>query len=164
MLFSSDFGLLTRNNECMDWVEVKSSENLGLNGYRYCGQNAPKYPIRSSRNAAVITFRTSDLEDPYSIRRGFRIKYSTEYDPNMSGDVPLSTPKTSAPFHWQCSFENVYGKYTLCGMTQSTDDQFDWSQGEGPTPSEYTGPQEAMSKPYYVFIEVSNRNRHDMAL
>ena len=164
MWFSSDFRILAVNNECRDWVEVKFLDNLGRNGYRFCGNHAPKYPIISIRNAAVIVFRATSLTDDYNQRRGFRILYSAEYHPNMPDDESISAPKTSTPFHWQCSFENVYGKYTLCGMTQSTDDQFDWSQGEGPTPSKDTGPQEAMSKPYYVFIEVSNRNRHDMAL
>ena len=147
----------------MDWVEVKLSENLGLNGYRYCGTNAPEGRIRSIGNAALITFRASSLRDPYSIRRGFRITYSAAYDPYMSDDESFAAPKSSLPFQWQCSFENVNWMYTLCGMTQSTDDQFDWSQGEGPTLSKNTGPQEALSEPYYVFIEASNRKNHDMA-
>ena len=35
-----------------------------------------------------------------------------------------------------CNFENS----ALCGMTQSTDDNFDWIRHMGQTPSRATGP------------------------
>ncbi|ELT88550.1 hypothetical protein CAPTEDRAFT_184991 [Capitella teleta] len=51
------------------------------------------------------------------------------------------------------------GASSFCGMTQSSDDSFDWSMGSGPTPSEETGPDRAYDGSYYIFIEASSPRR-----
>ena len=161
MWFSSGFGVYSSyRDECRHWVEIKSSENLGLNGYRYCGNKAPEGLIRSVRSSALITFRASSNART-NARRGFQLFYSAEYDPDMPYDNPTTVPESSTPFHWQCNFETMDGISTLCGMTQSMDDEFDWSLMEGPTPSRKTGPREAKSEPYYAFIEASHPRRKD---
>ena len=157
MRFSSYFGVYSTSlGECRHWVEVKLSENLGLNGYRYCGKEAPKSPLRSVSNTVLITFRApEDVITTYRRTRGFKIMYHAEYNHGES----TAAPESSTSFHWKCSFETADGKSTFCGMTQSTYDVFDWSLIEGPTPSEETGPTVAMSKPYYAFIETSDPRR-----
>lgn len=47
------------------------------------------------------------------------------------------------------------GAASLCGMEQSDNDNFDWTMGNGPTPSEETGPPSAYDGSYYIFIEAS---------
>ena len=83
--------------------------------------------------------------------------------------MPYEEPEKTTPapfqsFHWGCSFESTQGVSTLCDMTQSQSDDFDWTLREGPTPSRHTGPGAATSAPYYAFIEASNpRRRNDVA-
>ena len=83
--FSSDFGIFRRNKVCVDWVEVKFLENLGLNGYRYCGNNAPKDPIRSIGNVALITFRASYVNNRH-LRRSFQILCTAQKESDISID------------------------------------------------------------------------------
>ena len=80
------------------------------------------------------------------------------------GPVMLSavaeTTTTPAPTisssHWACSFEDNSGSKTMCDMSQSTSDTFDWTLKSGKTPSGETGPDKAYNGGYYVFIETSN--------
>ena len=79
-----------------------------------------------------------------------------------------TTTTTTAPisnFNWQCSFEDANGRGTLCGMTQSSSDDFDWTLRSGRTPSSETGPNYGYGgSGYYIFIEASNpRRRNDEA-
>ena len=51
---------------------------------------------------------------------------------------------------WQCNFE-----FGFCAMSQRTDDQFDWTRTNEPTPSSDTGPSAAQSGAWFIFIETS---------
>ncbi|XP_013382774.1 cubilin-like [Lingula anatina] len=51
-----------------------------------------------------------------------------------------------------CSFESS----SICGFTQSTSDDFNWSRDYGGTPSSSTGPSAAYSGSYYMYIETSS--------
>ena len=55
-----------------------------------------------------------------------------------------------------CDFVDTEGGPSLCDMTQSTDDTFDWTIQTGRTPSLHTGPGVAVSGQYYVYIEASS--------
>jgi uncharacterized protein YegL len=60
---------------------------------------------------------------------------------------------------WECTFEipEEGGKKEACGISQEANkDQFDWTLGSGPTPSQHTGPEKAFSGDYYMFIEASS--------
>ena len=164
MWFGPDFGLYkTTKDECRHWVEVKSSLNLGLNGQRYCGYEAPEDMIRSEGSSMLITLRAPEYASTHSMR-GVRIHYTAEFDPNMPLEEFTTTAPVSNDFHWECSFESAEGTPSLCGMTQSRADDFDWTLQEGPTRSRNTGPLQAASEPYYAFIETSRpRNRDDIA-
>lgn len=59
---------------------------------------------------------------------------------------------------WSCSFEDQ--EDTLCGMEQSRDDFFDWSQWSGSTPSSETGPSSAFDGNYYLYIEASKPRKY----
>jgi hypothetical protein len=59
-----------------------------------------------------------------------------------------------------CDFE----RNTLCGMTQLTDDEFDWNLVSGPTPTELTGPNSAKSGVYYVYAPGAGPQPDDKAL
>ncbi|KAI0215091.1 Zinc metalloproteinase dpy-31 [Lamellibrachia satsuma] len=70
------------------------------------------------------------------------------------------TTTTSSNFKWQCTFEDANGRESLCGMEQSSSDQFDWTLRSGRTPSSETGPNSAHGgSGYYIFIEASNPRR-----
>ncbi|KAI0230364.1 MAM and LDL-receptor class A domain-containing protein 2, partial [Lamellibrachia satsuma] len=79
---------------------------------------------------------------------------------------PTTTKTVSTNFSWQCSFENATGRGSLCGMTQSSSDNFDWTLKSGRTPSSQTGPNSAYGgSGYYIFIEASNpRQMNDTAM
>ena len=63
---------------------------------------------------------------------------------------------------WSCSFES--SQESLCGMSQSTDDDFDWTRQTGATPSSETGPSKAADGDFYIFIEASKpRKLNDTA-
>ena len=66
---------------------------------------------------------------------------------------------------WSCSFELDDGMLTWCDLVQvEGEDEFDWTIGEGSTPSGETGPDFANTPPYYIYIEASNpRERGDRA-
>ncbi|XP_013421168.1 uncharacterized protein LOC106181354, partial [Lingula anatina] len=51
-----------------------------------------------------------------------------------------------------CSFESS----SICGFTQSTNDDFNWTRRSGGTSSSYTGPSSAYSGSYYMYIETSS--------
>ena len=57
---------------------------------------------------------------------------------------------------WTCSFEEKANRRTWCGITQSSNDDFNWTMTNEETPSADTGPSRAYSAPYYVFIEASD--------
>ena len=66
-------------------------------------------------------------------------------------------------YSWSCSFEDASGAATWCDTTQASNDQFDWTMGQGSTPSSPTGPDAAQSGQHYVFIEATRRQKHDTA-
>ena len=51
---------------------------------------------------------------------------------------------------WMCSFE-----YDLCGMTQMSNDDFDWTRNRGPTDTPNTGPEQAYDGEWYMYSESS---------
>ena len=57
----------------------------------------------------------------------------------------------SAELPYECDFEVA----DLCDMTQNSGDDFDWTRKTGYTPTSNTGPAEALSGNYYMFIESS---------
>ncbi|CAD5119879.1 DgyrCDS8464 [Dimorphilus gyrociliatus] len=65
---------------------------------------------------------------------------------------------------FSCSFETESGQKTLCNMIQSDEDKFDWTIHSGETKSSKTGPREADSLPFYLYIEATNKNNRDYAL
>ncbi|XP_067654505.1 MAM and LDL-receptor class A domain-containing protein 2-like [Haliotis asinina] len=68
---------------------------------------------------------------------------------------------TSLPGTINCNFES-----NMCGWTQATNDQFDWTRQKGTTSSSGTGPgsDHTTSKGYYIFIETSSpRHNGDKA-
>ena len=66
-------------------------------------------------------------------------------------------------FSWSCSFEIQNGDPSWCDVTQSRNDDFDWTRREGATPSDPTGPDSAHSGRYYVYIEATGRAPNDKA-
>lgn len=52
---------------------------------------------------------------------------------------------------WDCDFEAG-----LCAMEQSTNDQFDWTRSDEPTPTAQTGPDRAASGVWFIYIETSS--------
>lgn len=55
-----------------------------------------------------------------------------------------------------CDFENKDGIGTLCDFSQSINDDFDWTLQTGNTPSRHTGPDEAYTGSYYIYVEASS--------
>lgn len=56
-----------------------------------------------------------------------------------------------------CSFESSSWESELsCGLSQMTNDNFDWSRYSGSTPSSLTGPSYASDGSYYLYIETSS--------
>lgn len=56
-----------------------------------------------------------------------------------------------------CSFESSYWESELsCGLTQMTNDNFDWRRYSGSSPSSSTGPSYASDGSYYLYIETTN--------
>ena len=66
---------------------------------------------------------------------------------------------------WRCNFEGGSDQDagSMCGMTQSTQDQLDWTLTRDPTPSGDTGPDAAYDGSYYIFVEASYRADGDKA-
>lgn len=65
----------------------------------------------------------------------------------------VAKENVSVSFNFECTFEDA----SLCGMFQSAiNDEFDWTLTNQTTPSELTGPSEASSGKYYIYIEASN--------
>jgi hypothetical protein len=61
---------------------------------------------------------------------------------------------------YECQFEP---QDAWCGITQRTDDQFDWTRKTGPTGSDNTGPSGAFQGLYYIYTEVSDARDNDVA-
>ena len=59
-------------------------------------------------------------------------------------------------WNWSCNFEMADENADWCGMSQATGDNFDWTIFYGPTPSDPTGPDQAFSGNWYIYIETSN--------
>ena len=67
---------------------------------------------------------------------------------------------TAASDEFSCDFDAK----SLCGITQSTADDFDWTLQAGPTPSGGTGPANgAHSGEYYIYTEASGPRTKGMA-
>jgi len=67
-------------------------------------------------------------------------------------------------WNWACDFELASGTADWCGITQATDDNFDWTIFDQPTPSDPTGPDQAYSGRWYIYIEASDpRKLNDTA-
>ncbi|KAL5006374.1 hypothetical protein ScPMuIL_015180 [Solemya velum] len=77
---------------------------------------------------------------------------------------PSTTPATTlpattaVPSAFDCTFETGY-----CRWTQSTDDDFDWTRFQGPSPSDDTGPSVdhtlGTAQGYYLYIDASPPRR-----
>nr|XP_022298242.1 MAM and LDL-receptor class A domain-containing protein 1-like [Crassostrea virginica] len=63
--------------------------------------------------------------------------------------------------HYYCDFESV--TEAGCFLTESHQDEFDWSRHTGSTPSSITGPSSAMLGSYYKYIETSYNSLNDRA-
>ena len=75
---------------------------------------------------------------------------------------PVYLSVSSLP--WSCDFEDEFDDATMCNITQSVDDDFDWMLGSGGTPSRHTGPESARTGSHYVYIEASSpRTEGDVA-
>ncbi|XP_035658185.1 MAM and LDL-receptor class A domain-containing protein 1-like [Branchiostoma floridae] len=61
---------------------------------------------------------------------------------------------------FDCDFESG-----LCGWTQATDDEFDWTRNQGTTGTANSGPSSdhTTGNGYYVYIEASNKSPDDRA-
>ena len=72
----------------------------------------------------------------------------------------LQTTTDIRTFFWQCTFEDAAGRGSMCAMTQSSSDDFDWTLGSGSTPSSETGPNSGYGgHGFYIYIEASNPRR-----
>lgn len=64
-----------------------------------------------------------------------------------------------------CSFESSSWESDYsCGLSQLTNDRFDWTRMTGPTSSSSTGPSFASDGGYYLYIEASNTAFNDNAV
>lgn len=64
-----------------------------------------------------------------------------------------------------CSFESSYWESELsCGLSQMTNDNFDWTRYSGSSPSSSTGPSYASDGSYYLYIETSSNNNNANAV
>ena len=79
------------------------------------------------------------------------------------GGGQMMEEESGGDVNWSCSFETTSGADTWCDVTQASDDDFDWSFGNGPTPSNPTGPSKGHSGPYFTFIEATRRQYNDRA-
>ena len=78
----------------------------------------------------------------------------------------LTLPLLFSGYIFQCNFESSNSDASLCGMQQDTSDTsgFEWMLQTGSTKSEFTGPNNAFSSPFYIYMEASRpRNAGDRA-
>ncbi|XP_013393211.1 MAM and LDL-receptor class A domain-containing protein 1 [Lingula anatina] len=78
----------------------------------------------------------------------------------LSGSATTPTTTLAAQTGIDCNFD-----VSLCGWSQDTNDQFDWTRQKGSTSSQNTGPsQDHTSRAgFYVYIETSGRKNGDKA-
>jgi len=85
----------------------------------------------------------------------------------LTGQRCITGVRTIDPsnnFSWSCNFEQADEIVDWCGVSQATDDSFDWTIFYGPTPSDRTGPDEAFRGNWYIYIDASNpRQLNDSA-
>ncbi|KAK2175033.1 hypothetical protein NP493_756g00054 [Ridgeia piscesae] len=76
-----------------------------------------------------------------------------------------STTVVDSDFSWRCTFETASGSGSLCGMTQSSSDDFDWTLHSGKTPSSNTGPDSGVGgSGHYIYIEATHRQKNHKAV
>lgn len=64
-----------------------------------------------------------------------------------------------------CSFESSSWESDYsCGLSQLTNDRFDWTRMSGPTSSSSTGPSFASDGRYYLYIEATSAAVNDNAV
>jgi astacin len=73
--FEGDFGVYCYNRRCLDWLEIRSSGDLGVPGPRYCCSYTPDDVITSDTNLALLSFKGLDTHSNSGQRRGFQLKY-----------------------------------------------------------------------------------------
>ncbi|XP_019632083.1 PREDICTED: MAM and LDL-receptor class A domain-containing protein 2-like [Branchiostoma belcheri] len=80
----------------------------------------------------------------------------------LPGTTLVPTVPTNAPGGVDCNFE-----VGVCGWTQATGDDFDWSRDNSGTPSANTGPATdhtvGTSQGYYLYTEASSKSPGDIA-
>lgn len=83
----------------------------------------------------------------------------------LDGNISeLSESSEEEYFEWSCSFDGDRDG-SLCDMSQSDGDVFDWTLRSGSTISRDTGPGSAYTGDYYAYIESSYpRKRGDIAV
>ncbi|XP_061183018.1 MAM and LDL-receptor class A domain-containing protein 1-like [Saccostrea echinata] len=84
---------------------------------------------------------------------GFRGDISIDDIHFQSGDCAIPSTTTPAPITppFSCTFEPG----AFCFLTQSYEDDFDWTSRDGGTPSSNTGPSAAFEGTTYAYTEVS---------
>ncbi|XP_013402242.2 MAM and LDL-receptor class A domain-containing protein 1-like, partial [Lingula anatina] len=101
---------------------------------------------------------TGDIAiDDVSVIPGICQTAATTTRPPVTTQKPVSTVRPTiltAPF--TCNFDR-----NVCGFTQSSSDQFDWTRHRGNTSSQNTGPSKdhTTGSGYYMYIEASSPRR-----
>ena len=94
--FYDRFGISSykgKNIMCTHWIEVKKdTNNFGLPGYRFCGEDTPRAVITSTGEEMVVTFRSLDPTSNNDDRRGVRMLVQSVY-PGGYGGNPTQTPQ-----------------------------------------------------------------------
>jgi hypothetical protein len=117
-----------------DYIEVFTDRQLTNSQGRFCGsQQNLRFNFQSSE--FVIMTRS----DASLTQMGFQAFYTLEEVQN--------------PTAFSCDFTT-----DLCGMTQSSFDQIDWTWRTGTTDSLYTGPtsDHTTGTGYYMYVEATN--------
>ena len=128
-----------------------STDNVGVTGYKiYLGGNLHGTSSGTSTTVSGLSQNTT-----YSVQvsaydaAGNESGLSTAINVTTT-ESSISCSSTITSFPYSQSFESGAGDWT-----QSSNDDFDWTNNSGSTPSTRTGPSSAYDGSYYMYIEAT---------
>lgn len=140
-----------------------SSTEVEMSSTNFSNQTIP-FSTTNIKSTPAHTLSTKPTKETTNDYTSVALSKLTSNESGIDAQTSTQSLNEDEKLIFACNFETNSSKKTLCNMVQSRDDSFDWSLNAGRTKSSDTGPEQADSLPFYLYIEATDRKENEFAL